>query len=131
MVPSGGGSVRTLFALGRFELERLAEVAVEQVHIGRERERRRVVAEPPLHLHGVAALGEQPGRDRVAERVEPGPLDAGLRARRLQHPLGEVVRVEQTVPTSTGNTSSSSADAERPQPVGELERDRNVAPRVA
>jgi hypothetical protein len=42
-----------------------------------ERERSRVVPEPPLHLHGVAALGEQQARACVSERVEPDPRHAG------------------------------------------------------
>ncbi len=42
--------------LGCRRLERLIEFIGEQVDVGVERERRRVVAEPPLHLLGVAAL---------------------------------------------------------------------------
>ena len=41
---------------GEAQGERLPYVPVEQVDVGGEREGGGVVAEPPLHLHGVAAL---------------------------------------------------------------------------
>jgi hypothetical protein len=34
----------------------LPQITVEQVDVSAERERRRVVTEPPRHLHGVPAL---------------------------------------------------------------------------
>ena len=70
------------FVRPRPELQRLPDVAVEQVDVRGERERRGVVAEPPLHLYRVAALGEQHRRAGVAEGVESDPRQARLLARR-------------------------------------------------
>ena len=58
-------------------MERLAQVVVEQVDVGVEREAGRVVAEPALHLHDIPAFREQARCDGVAKRMEAGPLDAG------------------------------------------------------
>ena len=60
--------------------QRFSEVAVEQVHVAAERERRRVVPEPVVDLDRVAALAEQQRRARVPERVEPGPRHTRLLA---------------------------------------------------
>jgi hypothetical protein len=54
--------------------ERLPEIAIEQVDIRRQREGLGMMPEPPLHLYGVAALGEQEGRAGVAEGVETRPM---------------------------------------------------------
>ena len=66
------------------ELQRLAKITVEQMHICGERERRRVMPEPPLHLHRVTSSSEQPRSARVPERVEASPRRAGLLRGRLQ-----------------------------------------------
>ena len=49
-------------------LKRPPEVAVEEVDVGRQCEGGGVVAEPPLHPHGVASLYEQNRGAGVAER---------------------------------------------------------------
>ena len=41
------------------ERKRFPQVAIEQMHVGRKRERWRVVPEPPLHRHRASALGAQ------------------------------------------------------------------------
>ena len=56
----------------------LAEIGVEQVDIGIEREAGRVMAEPALHLHGVAPFCKEPTCDGMPKRVEARPLDACL-----------------------------------------------------
>jgi hypothetical protein len=48
-----------LHLVRRGQAQRLAQVAVQQVHVGAQRERRRVMPQPALHLHGVAPLVEQ------------------------------------------------------------------------
>src|SRR5438128_109848 len=53
--------------------QRLPEIAVEQVDVGRERERRRVMSESPLQLYGVTAPRKQARVARVTKRVEPRP----------------------------------------------------------
>jgi hypothetical protein len=80
-------------------LERAAEVPVEQVHVRPGRERRRVMAEPVLHLHRVAAGGQHARRGRVAKRVKASPLDARLLARRHEHAGVQVMRVWLTPQT--------------------------------
>ena len=84
MSSSGVGPVCTLCAPRR--LDRAAEIfLVEQVHVRPQRERRRMMAEPLLDLHRVPTGGEHARSDRVPERVESGPLDARLGARRPEH----------------------------------------------
>jgi len=53
-----------------------------------------VVASPALHLHGLAALGEQQGRAGVPERAEARPRRSRLLSRRLEHVPAEIVRRE-------------------------------------
>jgi hypothetical protein len=65
--------------------DRPSEVAVEQMHVGRERERCGVMPEPVLNLDGVAAGREHARGDRVAERVKPRPGDSRLLAGRREH----------------------------------------------
>ena len=65
------------------------------MHIRRERERRLVMAEPALHLHGVRAAPEQHRRTRVTERVEPSPRRADLLSHRPKHAPEEVAVCER------------------------------------
>ena len=52
------------------------------------------MSKPSLHLHDVAPLGEQPRRDRVAERVEAGLLDAVPLARGRKHSISQIIGVQ-------------------------------------
>jgi hypothetical protein len=74
-------------------LNRPSEIAIEQVHVRREREGRRVMPEPVLDLDGVAPGREHARGDRVAERVEARPGYARLLAGRREYPRMDVVRV--------------------------------------
>jgi hypothetical protein len=66
------------------ERKRLADVAVEQMHVRRERERRGVMPKPALHLHRIAELSEQHRSARVPKRMKAHPRHAGLLSRGLQ-----------------------------------------------
>jgi hypothetical protein len=54
------------------------------------------MAEPPLDLHGVAAIGEQHGRAGVPERVEPSPGRIRFLRRGLEHAAAQVPHVQLT-----------------------------------
>jgi len=49
------------------------------------------VTKPALHLDGVAAGGEEPGRAGVPEDVEADSVDVGLLGGRLQRPPAKVL----------------------------------------
>lgn len=63
---------------GRAQGEWLTDISIEQVDVGGEREGGGVVSEPPLYLHGVAALCEQHRGACVAKGMEPHPGQARL-----------------------------------------------------
>jgi len=44
-------------------LKRLTKMVIEQVDVGVEREARRMVAKPALHLHDVPTLDDRPPRE--------------------------------------------------------------------
>ena len=92
--------------LGLGQRERLADVAVEQVDVRRQRERRRVVPEPALDLHGVAARGEQQRRAGVAERVEARPTARPPPRRPASARRGAGCRCISGSPLLAGNTRS-------------------------
>jgi membrane-associated phospholipid phosphatase len=48
-------ALRRIEAVRQPEVERLADAGLQQMHVGRRRERRRMVAEPALDLHRVSA----------------------------------------------------------------------------
>lgn len=58
------------------------------------------------------------------------PLDASLGARRCKHPFGEVVRIEQR-PDGRGERRLVVGRPERPEAVRQVERDQQIASRVA
>jgi hypothetical protein len=76
------------------ERRRLGQVLWQQVHVGRERERGRVVAEPDLHLFRVRALAKEGCRAGVAKGVEAEPGDTGARRGRFEHLGGQVPGVQ-------------------------------------
>jgi len=47
----------------RRRLKRLTKMVIEQVDVGVEREARRMVAKPALHLHDVPTLDDRPPRE--------------------------------------------------------------------
>jgi hypothetical protein len=59
-----------------------------------EREGRRVVTEPHLHVLGIEASAEQDRCAGVPERVEADPAESGATSGGLQDSGGEVRRVE-------------------------------------
>ena len=74
---------------------RRLDVLVEKVYVHVQRERRLVVAEPALHLHGVPAVAEEERRARVPEGVKADPsADAGLPRSRLQDAADQVRLVD-------------------------------------
>jgi hypothetical protein len=67
----------------------------------------------------------------MPEGMEAGPLGAGHCARRREDALGEVIRVEDRVGgRAEHELALATARDERAQPVGDLERDRQVSARV-
>jgi hypothetical protein len=107
---AAGASAGCLFLTHRqldVERQRLKGIFRQQVDVGRKRECRRVMAEPPLHrLHAGAAREQQRGA-RVPERVEASPgaptsCATGVKCRRRRFSLS------RGVPASEPNTRSSS-----------------------
>jgi hypothetical protein len=81
------------------ERQRLAHIVAEQMHVCRERERRRVVAEPPLYLDGVPTAVKQQRGAGVSERVEPSPRRSYFLSDGPQYPR-QHVRVIERAPRS-------------------------------
>src|SRR4051794_23744844 len=77
------------------EPQRLAEVLAKQVYVALDREARRVVPEPPLHLDGVVAALEEHRRAGVAEGVEARPRGVDLLGHRAQNPPEDILRLER------------------------------------
>jgi hypothetical protein len=93
----------------------VAEPVVHPPHVGVEREARGVVAEPALHLHGVAASLVQQRAARLAKDVEGHPAEADRQARprrarqrrRASAPLSRTSSPRQPPPVSDATASSA------------------------
>ena len=78
------------------EIQRLAEIAVDQMQVRHERERGRVVAEEALDLDDVAAVaGEEQRRGGVAEGMEADPRDVCVVGRASERPAPHVLRAQR------------------------------------
>ena len=67
-----------------------AEIVVEQVAVGIQRERGRVMAHPALKAKRAGAGVDEHRRAGVAQRVKARPGNAGAMRGRYQHAVAEV-----------------------------------------
>src|SRR5437763_17178780 len=102
------------------------------MHVGVDREARRVMTEPVLHLYRVPAAREQPRGNGMPEGMHPRPLHARLRARGSEDPFTKVVRIERrSCPGDEHEISICLVPDMRLELVGELDWDRNVTSGVS
>jgi len=98
------------------EVEGWAEVAVDEVSVGLERERRRVMTHPALQAQRTQAGLDEHRRARVAKRVEADTSEAGARGGGEQDAAAQAALVGQAA-VSTGDPKPSS-----PTPEGRWSR---------